>query len=55
MTEALAGLPAYKLHCSVLAEEAIQSALEDYYTKFPEKRPADFVKKPAGDPHEIED
>ena len=28
--EALDGLPAYKLHCSVLAEEAIQSALEDY-------------------------
>lgn len=37
--EALDGLPAYKLHCSVLAEEAIQSALEDYYTKNPEKRP----------------
>lgn len=37
--EALDGLPAYKLHCSVLAEEAIQSALEDYYTKHPEKRP----------------
>ena len=55
VTEALDGLPAYKLHCSVLAEEAIQSALEDYYTKYPEKRPADFVKKPARDPHEIED
>ena len=39
VTEALDGLPAYKLHCSVLAEEAIQSALEDYYTKHPEKRP----------------
>ena len=30
VAEALDGLPAYKLHCSVLAEEAIQSALEDY-------------------------
>ena len=30
VTEALDGLPAHKLHCSVLAEEAIQSALEDY-------------------------
>ena len=30
VTEALNGLPAHKLHCSVLAEEAIQSALEDY-------------------------
>ena len=55
VAEALDGLPDYKMHCSVLAEEAIQSALEDYYTKFPEKRPADFVKKPARDPHEIEE
>ena len=38
VTEALDGLPDYKLHCSVLAEEAIQSALDDYYTKHPEKR-----------------
>ena len=30
VTEALDGLPAYKLHCSVLAEEAIQAALQDY-------------------------
>ena len=30
VTEALAGLPAHKIHCSVLAEEAIKSALEDY-------------------------
>ena len=30
VTEALDGLPAHKIHCSVLAEEAIQSALEDY-------------------------
>ena len=30
VTEALDGLPAHNLHCSVLAEEAIQSALEDY-------------------------
>ena len=30
VTEALAGLPAHKIHCSVLAEEAIHSALEDY-------------------------
>ena len=33
VTEALDGLPAYKLHCSVLAEEAIQSALNDYYSR----------------------
>ena len=39
VAEALDGLPDYKMHCSVLAEEAIQAALEDYYTKHPEKRP----------------
>ena len=30
---ALDGLPAVKLHCSVLAEQAIKSALADYYTR----------------------
>ena len=39
VAEALDGLPDYKMHCSVLAEEAIQSALEDYYRKNPEKKP----------------
>ena len=29
VTEALDGLPAHKLHCSVLAEEAIQAAIND--------------------------
>ena len=33
VAEALDGLPAYKMHCSVLAEEAIKSALKDYYDK----------------------
>ena len=33
VAEALDGLPAYKMHCSVLAEEAIKSALDDYYTR----------------------
>ena len=33
VVEALDGLPAYKLHCSVLAEEAIQAALEDYRSR----------------------
>ena len=31
--EALDGLPAHKVHCSVLAEEAIKSALKDYYDR----------------------
>lgn len=33
VAEALDGLPAHKMHCSVLAEEAIQSAIEDYQSK----------------------
>ena len=33
VTEALDGLPAYKLHCSVLAEQAIKAAVKDYYQK----------------------
>ncbi len=33
VAEALDGLPAYKMHCSVLAEEAIKAALEDYASR----------------------
>lgn len=33
VAEALDGLPAHKLHCSVLAEEAIKAAIEDYQKK----------------------
>ena len=33
VVDALGGLPAYKLHCSVLAEEAIKSAVKDYYDR----------------------
>ena len=33
VAEALDGLPDYKMHCSVLAEEAIRAALEDYHKK----------------------
>ncbi|MGM9651075.1 MAG: iron-sulfur cluster assembly scaffold protein, partial [Faecousia sp.] len=33
VVEALDGLPAHKLHCSVLAEEAVKAALLDYYRK----------------------
>lgn len=34
---ALGGLPPVKIHCSVLAEEAIKAALEDYLKRHPEK------------------
>ena len=40
VVEALEGLPAVKVHCSVLAEEAVKSALADYYKKI--GRPIDF-------------
>ena len=33
VVEALDGLPAVKMHCSVLAEEALKSAIEDYQSK----------------------
>ena len=33
VAEALDGLPDYKMHCSVLAEQAIKNALDDYYKK----------------------
>ena len=33
VAEALDGLPAHKLHCSVLAEEAIKSAIQNYYDR----------------------
>ena len=33
VAEALDGLPAHKLHCSVLAEEAIKNALKDYFDR----------------------
>lgn len=40
VVEALDGLPPVKVHCSVLAEEAIKTALADYYTKI--GKPIDF-------------
>ena len=40
VVESLDGLPAAKLHCSVLAEEAVKSAIADYYRK--NNMPIDF-------------
>ena len=33
VAKALDGLPAHKLHCSVLAEEAVRAAVKDYYDR----------------------
>ena len=33
VVDALGGLPAHKLHCSVLAEESIKAAVKDYYDR----------------------
>lgn len=33
VVEALEGLPPVKIHCSVLAEQAVRSAISDYYTR----------------------
>lgn len=33
VVEAPDGLPAHKIHCSVLAEESVKKALQDYYEK----------------------
>ena len=42
VVEALGGLPPVKMHCSVLAEEALRSALKDYYIKQGKPIPFEF-------------
>ena len=42
VAEALDGLPDYKMHCSVLAQEAIEAAINDYKEKNPEKFPLTY-------------
>ncbi len=50
VVEALDGLPPVKVHCSVLAEEAIKTAVADYYNKI--GRPVDFEIEKAHDDEE---
>ena len=47
VVEALEGLPPVKVHCSVLAEEAVKTAIADYYNKI--GRPVDFEIEKAED------
>lgn len=53
VAEALGGLPPIKMHCSVLAEQALKSALADYYRKIG-KDASEFDPKADahGDEHE---
>lgn len=45
VVEALGGLPAVKIHCSVLAEEGIVAALKSYFDKHPEKTRPPYLEE----------
>jgi nitrogen fixation NifU-like protein len=47
VVSALGGLPPVKIHCSVLAEEALKAALEDYVKRHPD---VDKSNTPASEP-----
>ena len=51
VAEALDGLPAHKMHCSVLAEEAIRAAIKDYY----DRHGIAYDKSQFPDPHAEEE
>lgn len=51
VVEALDGLPPVKVHCSVLAEEAVRSAIADYYKRI--GRPIDFELPDEHDEEEV--
>lgn len=53
VAEALGGLPKVKMHCSVLAEEALKKALDDYYKKKGLPSPVTLSDK-ADHEHEME-
>lgn len=56
VAEALDGLPAHKMHCSVLAEEAIRMAIKNYYDKNGiAYDKAQFPDPNDGDEHPVDD
>ena len=54
VAEGVDGLPAHKMHCSVLAEEALKKALQDYYDKNGIAYDASQFPDEDHDPHEHE-
>ena len=44
VAEALGGLPSLKMHCSVLAEQALKNAIADYFQRRGEQPPPEAVK-----------
>ena len=52
VAEALDGLPPIKMHCSVLAEEALHSAINDYYRKSGQEDKVTEITEGI-DPHEV--
>ena len=52
VVEALDGLPAHKLHCSVLAEEAVRAAIRDYYDRSHIPYGPELAPKDGPDGHE---
>jgi nitrogen fixation NifU-like protein len=52
VVEALDGLPANKIHCSVLAEEAVRAAVKNYYDKKGVAYDPELFKE-SEDPHEL--
>ena len=50
VVEALDGLPTHKIHCSVLAEEAVRAAVKDYYDKNGIEYDPEMFKE-SEDPH----
>ena len=55
VVEALEGLPPVKVHCSVLAEDAIKQAIADFLTKNGREVPFDLPEDDDDDHHGIDD
>ena len=53
VAQALGGLPPQKLHCSNLAADALHRAIEDYFEKHPEARPAGWKPVRRDTPHGV--